>query len=80
MSHVGISVSQQSSDQNPGLFVAYKDPYDGKTGAVAGEMSPRDECKETWNLRKFSSKVASRKVFPENNPVVNNSGNVSIIT
>ena len=42
---------------------------------LVGEMSRRDEFKEIGNLRKPSSGMASGKVFPENNPAVNNSGN-----
>lgn len=61
MSHTGISMSQQSNDQKPGSVVAYKDLYYGKTG-VAGEMSPRDECEETGNLRKPSSGMASESL------------------
>ena len=42
-------------------------------------MSRREEYKDTENLRKPSSGMASGKVFAESNPPVNNSGNDRII-
>ena len=52
----------------------------GKTAVIPGRKKLlRDECKETGNLTKPLSGMASGKVFPESCPAGNNSGNDRII-
>jgi len=63
MTCISVSQPRQSTDHQPGSFVAYKDPYCGKTGVIPGRRNASD------------SGMESGKVFSESNQTVENSGN-----